>query len=142
MVGEGVEQVPPDQFRPGAAGRQEVGPVDVHDHQVAAQHQVRAGGGGEQRPVVDPLPHHTLSLPPRHHGPHPAHEPTRPRHGAARAAGTPGPDRLVLGTDFPYEDGEVFLRAVDHIADSGLAPEEATMILDTNAANLLGLSAP
>jgi aminocarboxymuconate-semialdehyde decarboxylase len=31
---------------------------------------------------------------------------------------------------------------VDHIADSGLTPEEATMILDTNAANLLGLSAP
>ncbi|XES01501.1 hypothetical protein HEP87_64165 [Streptomyces sp. S1D4-11] len=42
---------------------------------------------------------------------------------------------------FPYEDGEVFLRAVDHIA-AGLTPEEATMILDTNAANLPGLSAP
>lgn len=53
-----------------------------------------------------------------------------------------GADRLVLGTDFPYEDGEVFLRAVDYIADSGLAPEEATMILDTNAAHLLGLSGP
>ncbi|WP_329294358.1 amidohydrolase family protein [Streptomyces sp. NBC_01455] len=53
-----------------------------------------------------------------------------------------GADRIVLGTDFPYEDGEVFLRAVDHIADSGLGPEEVTMILDTNAADLLGLSAP
>jgi hypothetical protein len=31
---------------------------------------------------------------------------------------------------------------VDHIADPGLTPEEATMILDTNTANLLGLSAP
>ncbi|MFG2369103.1 amidohydrolase family protein [Streptomyces mirabilis] len=60
----------------------------------------------------------------------------------AAAAASFGADRLVLGTDFPYEDGEVFLRAVDHIADSGLTPEEATMILDTNAANLLGLSAP
>ncbi|MFJ1609902.1 amidohydrolase family protein [Streptomyces sp. NPDC088253] len=58
------------------------------------------------------------------------------------AAASFGADRLVLGTDFPYEDGEVFLRAVDHIADSGLTPEEATMILDTNAAGLLGLSAP
>ncbi|MFI5634053.1 amidohydrolase family protein [Streptomyces sp. NPDC051664] len=58
------------------------------------------------------------------------------------AAASFGADRLVLGTDFPYEDGEVFLRAVDYIADSGLAPEEATMILDTNAANLLGLSGP
>ncbi|MFE5110031.1 amidohydrolase family protein [Streptomyces sp. NPDC056663] len=53
-----------------------------------------------------------------------------------------GADRLVLGTDFPYEDGEVFLRAVDYIAGSGLAPEDATMILDTNAANLLGPSEP
>lgn len=60
----------------------------------------------------------------------------------AAAAASFGADRLVLGTDFPYEDGEVFLRAVDHIAASGLTPEEATMILDTNAANLLGLSAP
>lgn len=36
----------------------------------------------------------------------------------------------------------MFLRAVDHITDSGLTPEEATMTLDTNAADLLGLSAP
>ncbi|WP_326827250.1 amidohydrolase family protein [Streptomyces sp. NBC_01751] len=58
------------------------------------------------------------------------------------AAASFGADRLVLGTDFPYEDGEVFLRAVDYIADSGLAPEEVSMILDTNAADLLGLSGP
>ncbi|MFF0758700.1 amidohydrolase family protein [Streptomyces sp. NPDC003737] len=51
-----------------------------------------------------------------------------------------GADRLVLGTDFPYEDGEVFLRAVDHIAGSGLTEEAAGAILDTNAADLLGLS--
>ncbi|MFF3057335.1 amidohydrolase family protein [Streptomyces sp. NPDC057909] len=56
------------------------------------------------------------------------------------AAASFGADRLVLGTDFPYEDGEVFPRAVDYIADSGLAPEEVSMILDTNAADLLGLS--
>ncbi|MER6199431.1 amidohydrolase family protein [Streptomyces sp. NPDC001586] len=63
-------------------------------------------------------------------------------HGPAlvAAASTFGADRLVLGTDFPYEDGEVFLRAVDYIAESGLTREEATMILDTNAADLLGLS--
>lgn len=60
----------------------------------------------------------------------------------AAAAASFGADRLVLGTDFPYEDGKVFLRAVDHITGSGLTPEEATMILDTNAADLLGLSAP
>ncbi|MCX5315581.1 amidohydrolase family protein [Streptomyces sp. NBC_00154] len=58
------------------------------------------------------------------------------------AAASFGADRLVLGTDFPYEDGEVFLRAVDYIVNSGLAPEEVSMILDTNAADLLGLSGP
>ncbi|MGI5444802.1 amidohydrolase family protein [Streptomyces sp. CA-243310] len=58
----------------------------------------------------------------------------------AAAAATFGADRLVLGTDFPYEDGEVFVRAVDYVSESGLTREEATAILDTNAADLLGLS--
>ncbi|WP_405421738.1 amidohydrolase family protein [Streptomyces erythrochromogenes] len=63
-------------------------------------------------------------------------------HGPAlvAAAATFGADRLVLGTDFPYEDGEVFVKAVDYVSESGLTPQEATMILDTNAADLLGLS--
>ncbi|MFE2319961.1 amidohydrolase family protein [Streptomyces sp. NPDC059441] len=60
----------------------------------------------------------------------------------AAAAASFGADRLVLGTDFPNEDREVFLRAADHITDSGLTPEEATTILDTNAADLPGPSAP
>ncbi|MEU2743462.1 amidohydrolase family protein [Streptomyces sp. NPDC007095] len=68
----------------------------------------------------------------------------------AAAAASFGADRLVLGTDFPYEDREVFLRAVDHIScgpwttspTRGFSPEEATMILDTDAADLLGLSMP
>ncbi|MFJ9338482.1 amidohydrolase family protein [Streptomyces sp. NPDC101733] len=60
----------------------------------------------------------------------------------AAAAATFGADRLVLGTDFPYEDGEVFVRAVEYVSESGLAPQEATAILDTNAADLLGLSGP
>ncbi|MFF1336986.1 amidohydrolase family protein [Streptomyces sp. NPDC058290] len=38
-------------------------------------------------------------------------------------------------------DGEVFLRAVDYVRDAGLTREEAAMILDTNAAGLLGLTA-
>ncbi|MEU8911401.1 amidohydrolase family protein [Streptomyces mirabilis] len=58
----------------------------------------------------------------------------------AAAAASFGADRLVLGTDFPYEDAEVFLRAVGHIADPGLTPEEVTMVLGTDAANLPGLS--
>ncbi|MFJ5633459.1 amidohydrolase family protein [Streptomyces goshikiensis] len=56
------------------------------------------------------------------------------------AATSFGADRLVLGTDFPYEDGEVFERAVSYIEDSGLPADEISGILDTNAAALLGLS--
>ncbi|MFJ7586444.1 amidohydrolase family protein [Streptomyces sp. NPDC097617] len=65
-------------------------------------------------------------------------------HGPALAAAAAsfGAGRLVLGTDFPYEDGEVFVRAVDYVRESGLSPQEATAILDTNAADLLGLSGP
>ncbi|MBT2450233.1 amidohydrolase [Streptomyces sp. ISL-43] len=61
-------------------------------------------------------------------------------HGPALAAAAAsfGADRLVLGTDFPYEDGEVFVRSVSYITESGLAPRDAAAILDTNAAALLG----
>lgn len=60
-------------------------------------------------------------------------------HGPAlvAAADSFGADRLVLGTDFPYEDGEVFVRAVSYVTESGLPPRDAAAILDTNAAALL-----
>lgn len=63
-------------------------------------------------------------------------------HGPAlvAAAASFGAGRLVLGTDFPYEDDEVFVRSVNYVSESGLTQEEATAILDTNAADLLGLS--
>ncbi|MFE5811462.1 amidohydrolase family protein [Streptomyces sp. NPDC056491] len=65
-------------------------------------------------------------------------------HGPALAAAAAsfGAGRLVLGTDFPYEDGEVFVRAVNYVRESGLTQEEATAILDTNAADLLNLTEP
>jgi 6-methylsalicylate decarboxylase len=50
-----------------------------------------------------------------------------------------GADRLLLGTDFPYEDGDTFVRAVDYIIDS-TDPGEAHAILDANAMALFGLS--
>ncbi|WP_328296681.1 amidohydrolase [Streptomyces sp. NBC_00435] len=61
-------------------------------------------------------------------------------HGPAlvAAADSFGADRLVLGTDFPYEDGEVFVRAVSYVTGSGLPPRDATAILHANAAALLG----
>ncbi|MCA0407129.1 MAG: amidohydrolase [Proteobacteria bacterium] len=49
-----------------------------------------------------------------------------------------GADRLLLGTDFPYESGDIFVRAVDYISDPHVAPEDATRILETNAERLFG----
>lgn len=60
---------------------------------------------------------------------------------ALRAAvETFGADRLVLGTDFPYESGELFKEAVRYVGDAGLTAAAARQILDVNAATLLGLA--
>ena len=48
-----------------------------------------------------------------------------------------GADRLLLGTDFPYENGDVFVRAVDYINDPQIDPVAARAILDQNASSLL-----
>jgi 6-methylsalicylate decarboxylase len=50
-----------------------------------------------------------------------------------------GADRLLLGTDFPYENGDVFVRAVDYINDPQIDPNDARGILDQNASALLGI---
>jgi 6-methylsalicylate decarboxylase len=50
-----------------------------------------------------------------------------------------GADRILLGTDFPYEDGDTFVRAVDYIMDVA-DPGEAHAILDANAMALLRLA--
>jgi 6-methylsalicylate decarboxylase len=50
-----------------------------------------------------------------------------------------GADRLLLGTDFPYENGDVFLRAVDYLNDAQIGPSAAQAILDQNASALLGI---
>ena len=50
-----------------------------------------------------------------------------------------GADRLLLGTDFPYENGDIFVRAVDYINDPQIDPSAARAILDQNASALLGI---
>lgn len=50
-----------------------------------------------------------------------------------------GADRLLLGTDFPYEAGDVFVRAVDFIAATGLSAAQVTAIEEGNARALLAL---
>jgi 6-methylsalicylate decarboxylase len=51
-----------------------------------------------------------------------------------------GADRLLLGTDFPYEAGDVFVRAVDYITDPQIAAADAHAILDRNATALFSIT--
>jgi len=55
------------------------------------------------------------------------------------AADTFGSDRLLLGTDFPYQSGDHHQRAIGYITESHLPEQAAGAILDHNAQNLLGL---
>jgi 6-methylsalicylate decarboxylase len=57
------------------------------------------------------------------------------------AIDTFGADRIMLGTDFPYEDGDTFVRAIDYAADAA-DPEQQRAILEVNAMALFGLDAP
>jgi predicted TIM-barrel fold metal-dependent hydrolase len=50
-----------------------------------------------------------------------------------------GADRLLLGTDFPYENGDTFVRAIDYINDPQIDASAAQAILDQNASALLGI---
>jgi aminocarboxymuconate-semialdehyde decarboxylase len=50
-----------------------------------------------------------------------------------------GADRLLLGTDFPYENGDIFVRAVDYINDPQIDTIAARAILDQNANALFGI---
>jgi predicted TIM-barrel fold metal-dependent hydrolase len=50
-----------------------------------------------------------------------------------------GADRLLLGTDFPYENGDTFVRAIDYINDPQIDASAARAILDQNASTLLGI---
>jgi predicted TIM-barrel fold metal-dependent hydrolase len=52
-----------------------------------------------------------------------------------------GADRLVLGTDFPYEADDTYVRAVDYISDPRITGPEASAILERNAATLFGMTA-
>jgi 6-methylsalicylate decarboxylase len=53
-----------------------------------------------------------------------------------------GAGRLVLGTDFPYEAGDIFVRAIDYISDPQFTEDEANAILEGNATALFGITTP
>jgi len=50
-----------------------------------------------------------------------------------------GPDRLLLGTDWPYKVGPAFKRCVTYIEQSGLSKQATDAILERNAQELLGI---
>lgn len=50
-----------------------------------------------------------------------------------------GADRVVLGSDYPYEVGRMFQRCVDYVGDVGLTMNEVEGILDRNAQDLFKL---
>lgn len=60
------------------------------------------------------------------------------RHAAGLrcAVDTYGADRLVLGTDFPWQQGERFAAGVRYVSESGLREGDAALILDGNAERL------
>jgi predicted TIM-barrel fold metal-dependent hydrolase len=47
-----------------------------------------------------------------------------------------GSDRLLLGTDFPYQSGAHFQNAIDYVAQAGLGVPREARILDGNATGL------
>jgi predicted TIM-barrel fold metal-dependent hydrolase len=47
----------------------------------------------------------------------------------------------VLGSDYPYQRGEWYSRAVSYVGDAGLDAQDEAAILGGNAAPLVGLSA-
>jgi aminocarboxymuconate-semialdehyde decarboxylase len=50
-----------------------------------------------------------------------------------------GTDRMLLGSDYPYESGNVYQRCVDYIADAGLTAQQVEAIRDRNAQALVRL---
>jgi aminocarboxymuconate-semialdehyde decarboxylase len=59
---------------------------------------------------------------------------------ALRAAvDTLGAGQLVLGSDFPYENGKAYELCANYIRNAGLKPQDVARILDENASRLLGL---
>ncbi len=55
------------------------------------------------------------------------------------AVDTFGGDRILLGSDYPYFQNDLYTRAVEYITSAELAEEVVTDILDENAPALLGL---
>jgi aminocarboxymuconate-semialdehyde decarboxylase len=52
-----------------------------------------------------------------------------------------GPERLLLGTDYPFEQGPSLRDHIEYILAAGLPDDQAKLIVDQNAARYVGLAA-
>lgn len=50
-----------------------------------------------------------------------------------------GVDKMVLGSDFPYETGDLYTLCANYVREAGLKPDETAAILGGNAARILRL---
>jgi aminocarboxymuconate-semialdehyde decarboxylase len=50
-----------------------------------------------------------------------------------------GLDKMVFGSDFPYETGDLYKLSANYIREAGLKPDETTAILGGNATKMLRL---
>ncbi|MFQ5660950.1 MAG: amidohydrolase family protein [Gammaproteobacteria bacterium] len=50
-----------------------------------------------------------------------------------------GPERMLLGSDYPYEVGDIYQQCVDYVGDVGLTARQVEAILDRNAQSLFRL---
>lgn len=51
-----------------------------------------------------------------------------------------GADRILLGSDFPYFQGDLYTRAVRYVVDSGLDKEQVSLVLEGNSGDVFNLS--
>ncbi|MFF3256122.1 amidohydrolase family protein [Actinacidiphila glaucinigra] len=49
-----------------------------------------------------------------------------------QAVETFGADRILLGSDFPYFQGDLYTRAVQYVIDAGLTPAQTRQVLEDN----------
>ena len=111
-----------------------------------AENRQLSSGRDDSHGISAPRQHHRVGAPNAGKNPHTAarrmwydRRGARGHAPALKAAvDSLGADRIVLGSDYPYEGGELFDRAMAYIREAGLKSEDARKIMDRNAAAVLG----
>lgn len=51
-----------------------------------------------------------------------------------------GADRILLGSDFPYFQGDLYTRAVQYVVQAGLTAEQVRSVLEDNINQVFALT--